>query len=199
MGKVNPIFDVDKANHSLNERQLTEKDFEFFFKENFVLLCAYCRVKFKFDTDLSKEMVHTAFIKFWETHDLNRPDFSMKGYLYKIVTNNCLDYIRHEKVKSGYEDHSGKIFPTASLPDESGKIDLERLTNKIEKSISELPEQMRKIFVLSRHEGLKYSQIAKYLGISVKTVETQMSRALIKLRSKLSEFRSLLLCVFFLH
>lgn len=199
MGKVNPIFDIDKANHSLNDCQFTEKDFEIFFKENFIPLCAYCRVKFKFDVDLAKEMTHTAFIKFWETHDLNRPDLSMKGYLYKIVTNNCLDYIRHEKVKTGYEDYSKKAFSAPSLPEDSSKIDLEQLTDKIEKSISELPEQMRRIFILSRNEGLKYNQIAKYLGISVKTVETQMSRALIKLRSKLSEFRSLLLFIIFLH
>jgi RNA polymerase sigma-70 factor (ECF subfamily) len=197
MGKVDPSLEVENANSGFHDL-LTEKEFEIFFKENFIPLCAFCRFKYKFDLDVAKEMAHTAFIKLWETHDPNLSSFS-KGFLYKILTNNCMDYIRHERVKAGYEDYSKKTFPADGLWEESSKLDLQLLTEKIQKSISELPEQMRHIFLLSRNEGLKYNQIAKFLGISVKTVETQMSRALLKLRSKLAEFRSLLLFLDFVY
>lgn len=59
---------------------------------------------------------------------------------------------------------------------------------QIDKAVAELPEQMRRIFELSRYEGLKYNDIANHLNICVKTVETQMSRALVRLRQKLSNY-----------
>jgi RNA polymerase sigma-70 factor (ECF subfamily) len=67
-------------------------------------------------------------------------------------------------------------------------IDFKQLNADIDKAISELPEQMRRIFKLSRFEGLKYTEIATELNMSVKTVETQMGRALAKLREKLSVY-----------
>jgi RNA polymerase sigma-70 factor (ECF subfamily) len=67
-------------------------------------------------------------------------------------------------------------------------LDLKQLRNAIDSAIAELPDQMRKIFELNRHDGLKYTEIAKHLNLSIKTVETQMSRALLKLRKKLAAF-----------
>jgi RNA polymerase sigma-70 factor, ECF subfamily len=61
-----------------------------------------------------------------------------------------------------------------------------------------LPEQMRRIFEMSRFEGLKYAQIAEQLNISVKTVETQISRALGKLREKLSAYLSSIIIILIL-
>jgi RNA polymerase sigma-70 factor (ECF subfamily) len=67
-------------------------------------------------------------------------------------------------------------------------LDLKQLRDAIDRAIAELPEQMRKIFELNRHDGLKYTEIATRLNLSIKTVETQMSRALLKLRQKLAAF-----------
>ncbi|HEX8277618.1 MAG TPA: sigma-70 family RNA polymerase sigma factor, partial [Segetibacter sp.] len=68
------------------------------------------------------------------------------------------------------------------------KAEFNELRSNIDKAIFELPDQMRIIFEMSRYEGLKYAEIAARLSISIKTVETQMSRALVKLRHKLSEY-----------
>jgi RNA polymerase sigma-70 factor, ECF subfamily len=57
---------------------------------------------------------------------------------------------------------------------------------------------MRRIFEMSRFEGLKYAQIAEQLNISVKTVETQMSRALVKLREKLATYLSTIIIILIL-
>jgi RNA polymerase sigma-70 factor (ECF subfamily) len=62
------------------------------------------------------------------------------------------------------------------------------LQGRIQHTITLLPDQCRKIFIMSREDGLKYNQIALALGISVKTVETQMSRALTKLKLELKDY-----------
>ena len=84
-----------------------------------------------------------------------------------------------------------KYFTEANAGDEDQLAELKELQQDINKAIAELPDQMRRIFELSRYEGLKYTAIAQKLDISVKTVETQMSRALSKLREKLSSYLGL--------
>ena len=76
------------------------------------------------------------------------------------------------------------------------QVALKELQQKIDKSINELPEQCRAIFQMSRFEDLKYRDIAAKLGISVKTVENQMGKALRTLRTKLAEFLPVLILLF---
>lgn len=162
--------------------------FEVFFKENFSGLCAYCQYRFGFDIDLAKEAVHSGFIKLWENRETLSTKLSVKAYLYTIVSNICLDILRHDKVKQKHEKHVIESALSDYNKNDFDNTEFNELKNNIDKAVSELPEQMRTIFELSRYEGLKYSEIAAELSISVKTVETQMSRALVKLRSKLSGY-----------
>lgn len=160
--------------------------FEIFFNENFSGLCAYCQYRFGFDIDLAKEAVHSGFIKLWENRETLSANLSVKAYLYTIVSNICLDILRHDKVKQKHEKHVIESALSDYNKNDFDNTEFNELKNNIDKAVSELPEQMRTIFELSRYEGLKYSEIAAELSISIKTVETQMSRALVKLRSKLS-------------
>lgn len=172
----------------LNNIKTDDSAFEIFFKENFSSLCAYCQYKFKLDIDLAKEASHAGFIKLWENRSSLCNDLSLKAYLYKIVTNICYDTLRHEKVKRKYEK---QVFehPTIKYNNSNfNRAEFNELKNNVDKAVAELPEQMRKIFELSRYEGLKYAEISSRLSISVKTVETQMSRALVKLRHRLSDY-----------
>lgn len=185
--ELKKINDDDSNYLSGNSIKIDGQDFEVFFKENFIRLCAFCQYKFGFDLDLSKEVVHTAFIKLWETRQQILNSVSVKSYLYRIITSNCHDIIRHEKVKFEYERYVLENFSNSSVS-EFQNTDIKEITARVNQAIAELPEQMRKIFQLSRDEGLKYTEIASHLNISVKTVETQMSRALVKLREKLSNY-----------
>ncbi|MDB5232406.1 MAG: polymerase ECF-type sigma factor [Chitinophagaceae bacterium] len=180
---------------AFNNSQLNDEEaFEMFFKQNFAALCAYCGYKFDFTLDLSKEVVHSAFIKLWENRSALSPGLSVKAYLYKIITNNCLDILKHEQVKQKYRVHIHNSFSEEAAI-EFDQIDTKELAAKIDEAVSELPDQMRKIFELSRYEGLKYAAIAAHLNISVKTVETQMSRALARLRERLSDYLYLVFIV----
>src|SRR3954471_21389972 len=142
-----------------NSIKIDGQDFDVFFKENFVRLCAFCEYKFGFDREQSKEVVHTAFIKLWETRQQILKSVSVKTYLYKIITNSCHDIIRHEKVKFEYERYILENISTSSVV-EFQDTDIKEVTAKVNKAIAELPEQMRKIFELSRYEELKYAEIA---------------------------------------
>jgi RNA polymerase sigma-70 factor (ECF subfamily) len=169
--------------------------FEVFFKKHFLSLCAYCQFKFGLDLDMAKEVVHSGFIKLWDARQNLAAGVSPKSYLYKIITNNILDNFKHQKIRQQYVQ-----FIVQSVPEETGTnsfddIDVKQLQADIDAAIAELPEQMRRIFELSRFEGLKYGEIAAQLDISVKTVETQIGRALAKLREKLSSYLSFLIII----
>jgi len=165
-----------------------EAGLEMLFKEQFKPLCAYCKAKFGFEMDEAKEAVHLGFIKLWETRDRISPGFSAKAYLYKIVENVSLDMLKHEKVKEKYAKYISQTNFLNITDTHYIGSEFKQMSSDIDKAVSDLPEQMRKIFELSRFEGCKYAEIATRLSISVKTVETQMSRALVRLREKLAHY-----------
>ncbi|HAK28549.1 MAG TPA: RNA polymerase sigma-70 factor, partial [Sphingobacterium sp.] len=67
-------------------------------------------------------------------------------------------------------------------------LQFEELRVRLDQLVSELPEKCQLVFKLSREEGLTYKQIAEHMNISVKTVETQLSRALKKIRAGIQRF-----------
>ena len=92
-----------------------------------------------------------------------------------------------------------KKFSSEEVPERAGEWDVStqleamELEEKIRAAIDTLPERCREIFELNRFEGLKYSEIATQLDISVKTVENQMTKALKLLREQLGKYLSILL------
>lgn len=174
-----------------NEVRDDDVAFQLLFKRYFAILCTYCQYQYSFDLDLAKEAVHSSFIKLWETRKSLSTELSVKAYLYRIVSNCCVDLIRHRNVKRKYERYIQQHFTEASFDHDLDVADVKILKEAIDKAVSGLPEKMRIIFQLSRYEGLKYAQIAKRLDLSTKTVETQMSRALLRLRIALHRFFTL--------
>jgi len=139
------------------------------------------------DRVIAEEMVHQVFFKILERTESILIHTSLKAYLYRSVNNECLNYIKHQKVKLGFEGQSIHIM-NQQTESPSGKLQLKELEGQLRKAINQLPEQCRTIFQLSRFEELKYAEIAFQLGLSIKTVETQMSRALKKLRVQLADY-----------
>ena len=191
-------LNIGKAEISFEDIQFNDVALKIFFTEYFEPLCVYCKHRFNFDIDQAKETVHIAFIRLWENRNSVSPDLSLKAYMYKIVTNLSLDVLRHQKVKERHQRFVVRNTEEAAISSDYSSTDYKILKSDIDKAIEELPQQMRVIFELSRYELLKYAEIAEKLNISVKTVETQMSRALSKLRQKLVQYLSILLvlCLF---
>lgn len=194
---LDPNSDHNMDDSSFHER-LDDAAFEVFFKEHFTPLCAYCQFKFGFDLDQAKEVVHTGFIKLWENRGTISRGLSPKAFLYKIITNNSLDILKHERVRRKHEQYILQNVSEASGGEAFESAGFKQLSADVDEAVASLPEQMRRIFELSRYEGMKYAEIASLLNISVKTVETQMSRALGKLRQRLSGYLSLLVLLWML-
>lgn len=188
---LHKIAKASKSNDNLptlNNLLLDDASLELLFKEHFASLCAYCQYKFDLDGDAAREAVHTGFLKLWENRLTLSAELSVKAYLYKIVTNICLDFLRHEKVKQKHVRFIKENAAAAVADPFFRHAELKTLAADIDRAVAELPEQMRKVFELSRYENLKYAEISKQLNISIKTVETQMSRALFRLRKKLAPY-----------
>jgi RNA polymerase sigma-70 factor, ECF subfamily len=171
----------------------TSIQFEEMFQTYFSSLCYFAR-KYIYDLDTCKEIVHTVFVNIWEKRDefdFNKPP---KSYLFTAVYNRCMNHLRDRKkfVDSESEDLT-LVQDKSSL--QSEHMEAAELEARIWKVINALPEGCRKIFTLNRFEGKKYAEIADELNISIKTVETQMSKALKTLRDYLVDYIHLLIFI----
>ena len=146
------------------------------------------------DDDEAEEIVQEMFFRIWDKRNQLEIRSSVKNYLFRSVKNLCINYITHNKIKSEY---AGKILSDVNTREIGESYFEPELAEKIEKCIDELPEKRKRIFRMSRENGLKYHEIAEKLGISVKTVEVQMGMALKTLRDRLKDYRTLLLLYIF--
>jgi RNA polymerase sigma-70 factor (ECF subfamily) len=165
--------------------------FEQMFKTHYKALHAYANVMLK-EEDLAEEIVQGMFLKFWEKRELLNIQSSLKAYLYKCVYHDCLNHLKHEKIKFKHQEFTHHTMDTYH-ESASAKVELTELEVNLGKALNELPEQCRAIFQMSRFEELKYREIADQMGLSIKTVENQMGKALRILRLKLADFLTLIL------
>lgn len=178
-----------------------ELAFEALFRENYAPLCAFCSVKFRLSSDVAEDIVQAAFLRLWECRGNILSPMASKSYLYKIVTNSTFNLLKHDKIKTAVEKVLLQECSASILNKGFENLDFRKLETDFQNALSELPEQMRRIFILCKMEGLKYAEVANDLNISVKTVETQMSRALARIRERLSDysFYVLLFCFALFH
>lgn len=160
--------------------------FEDVFKAHFKNLHAYACTIVKDDV-MAEEMVQNVFYKIWERKAHLSIQTSLTAYLYRAVYHESLNYIKHQKVKTAYQSYA-----TARMNQQTDnaekKVLLGELEQRLRTALQELPEQCRTIFQMSRFEELKYQEIADKLGLSIKTVENQMGKALKLMRLKLIDF-----------
>lgn len=177
-------------------KQSDKKSFETLFKAYYAPLCQFSR-KYVKDKDDCEEIVQGFFLKLWDKRvelDINQ---SVKNYLFSSIRNRCLNHIKHEKIKLEYQSEILKN-PDGHIDTTNFIMEVD-LIDKIDQSIAALPARRREIFVLSREHGLKYREIADQLGISIKTVETQMGQALKELRENLKDYKRLLISFFWIQ
>jgi RNA polymerase sigma-70 factor, ECF subfamily len=181
---------TDDRNLFLLIKKSDKNSFEILFRTYYASLCQFSR-KYVKDKDDCEEIVQGFFMKLWDKREELDINASVKNYLFSSIRNRCLNYIKHEKIKLEYQ--SEIIKNPDSQFDTTNFIMEVDLIDRIDQSIAALPDRRREIFVLSREHGLKYREIADQLGISIKTVETQMGQALKELREKLKDYQRLLI------
>ena len=154
------------------------------------------------DRDLSKEIVQEAFLKLWESRKNLTEGTNLTAYLYKIVRNLCLNHLRHIKVRDEFVETQSRLVSEyalnyEALKDKSAERLLEaEIMERLQKAVSKMPTQCRNVFSLSRFDGKSYKEIAQELGITEKTVENQINRALKITRVELQEFLPITLAIY---
>lgn len=174
-----------------------EKAFELMFKSHYRSLCNFA-CSFLGDMDEAEEIVQQVFYTLWAKREGIDVTSTLKSYLFKAVHNSSLNKIKQGKVRQMHAEHvkhteSEESHSTTQIL--QGK-ELEKIINA---AIDELPEQCCIVFRMSRFGNMKYQEIADELGISVKTVENHMGKALKLMREKLKDYLHLLILLMFLN
>ena len=157
--------------------------FQEVFELHFENLCSYACTILR-DMDEAEDVVQNVFLKMWEKRDSLLITHSVRSYLFRAVHHQCLNQLDHRVIRQRHQDHSLREHGADTQPPE---VFPEELEARVRAAIDGLPEQCRKIFVMSRYDELRYAKIAEVLGISVNTVENQISKALRVLRDVLKD------------
>ena len=176
---------------------LDKPAFEELFRSFFPGLVLFAR-KYVPDEDTAKEIAHNVFLNLWEKREKVDTSSSLKSYLFTSVHNRCLNFIRDQKKFDRDETHFQRLDST-EFADGTDRLEEQELEQRIYDALQALPEKCREVFTLNRFEGLKYSEIAEKLNISVKTVEAHISKALKILREKLADYLTILILFIINH
>lgn len=149
------------------------------------------------DEDEAKSIVQEAFMKLWEIRNDLDSNSNLKNFLYTLVKNNCLNIIKRKQI---ILKHHEKIrwmelhYQYESLSRIGNDyLEFGELKEKIDAAISHLPEHCRMVFEMSRFEELKNREIAEKLGVTQKTVEAHLTKALKILRKELKDYLPVIL------
>lgn len=136
---------------------------------------------------ISEELVQEVFLAVWKSRETLDPQKDIKSFLYQSVRNKALNHIKHERLAEEYNSKIEWLSP-APVTQHHNHGEESKFVQAAQEAIESLPDRSRQIYKLSRKDGLTYQEISTVLGISVKTVESQMSRALKILRESLSQY-----------
>lgn len=154
------------------------------------------RFSFKFTNDLniSEEIVQDVFLRLWENRSSLEIHTSLKSYLLKNVQNRSIDSLRHTGITNQYVSMVlNNVIATQN--DTENYVFFSELQANYNNALKKIPVQYADVFRMSRMEGLKYQEIAHMLGVSVRTVEVRLSKALVILREELKDFLLLYLII----
>ncbi len=174
---------IPEAEWAIKIKKGNKAAFNKLFLRYYDKLCQFV-VHYVGDPDIAEDIVQELFFQIW----INRTTWNFTpnivSYLYKAARNYSLNHLKKNNIKDKFLDDYTESFNLSETP-EKKFIDKE-LNDSVHAAINELPEQCRIIFKMKKFDGLKYAEIAEIKNISVKTVETQMGRALKYLRKRLT-------------
>lgn len=157
----------------------TEQWFREVFDTNYEYLLNYLYY-LSGDMQLSEDLIQDVFLCLWDKRGVV-DNTTVRAFLFTIARNNFLKSTRRKKYDlkflSGYEE-------TIDVKSPEYLMELREFDVRLQQAIAALPEKSRVVFLMSRIDDLSYAQIAESLGVSVKAVEKQMTRAIAILREK---------------
>lgn len=167
-------------------RQGNKDAFEKLFLKFYEPLCNFAW-RYVRSSHISEELVQDAFLAVWESRETLDKNRNIKTYLYQAVRNKALNHLKHQEVVEEHNQHI-EWLNSASISQMHDFEEDSEFIKAAQRAIDDLPERACQVYKLNRKDGLTYKEIAEVLNISPRTVESQMSRTLKKLKQSLSEF-----------
>ena len=157
--------------------------YEQLYQRYFGLLYTYAYKKLR-DEEQAKDILQEFFTELWDKRKTTVFSTNISGYFFSAINNRVINYFSRESVKSKYIESFSR-FLTSENATTDHLVREKQLMELIEAEILALPSKMRQVFEMSRKLHLSNKEIADQLDISERTVETQISNALFRLRTKL--------------
>jgi len=156
------------------------------------------------DQSVAEDFTMEALMAYWENRHMLRPDSNIPAYILTIIKRKCLNYLQHQEVHQEVSEilksHAEWELQTritslqACEPEELFTMEAQSIVNA---TLANLPEQTRRIFMMSRYENKSHKEIAELLGITTKGVEFHISKALKLLRQNLKDFLPVFFYLFY--
>lgn len=184
--EIRPTKDAQPCDSSSTEHVRLGDPIAFgdLFRAHYDALCRYA-CSYVHSIDIAEDLVQDVFFDLWKRRFSWSPEYSTRAFLFGAVRNQTLKFHRRRRVlRSSFGESSAERLPSLENPELM--LQYAEFIQLTQRAINDLPERRRQIFILSREHELSYAEIATTLEISVKTVETQMGRALRQLRSRLT-------------
>ena len=134
------------------------------------------------NSQAAEDIIQNVFMKIWINRANLRPDQSIHNYIYVLSKREMLNHIRDRKAYVQVERLVMAEQPSEEVTDQS--MALKELDERIRRFIADMPEQRRKVFLLSRYRGLTNKEIAEMMGLSVRTVDRHINLALTSLKKE---------------
>ncbi|MDL2299775.1 RNA polymerase sigma-70 factor [Bacteroides sp. OttesenSCG-928-E20] len=163
------------------------KTFEYVFRLYYSGLMLYA-LSITGRKDVSEEIVQELFYKLWKERESLTIIRSMKSYLYGAVRNQSLQYCEHQDVRKRYRQYMLLVGESVNDANPEEELLYKELENIINKTLQKQSERRRQIFTMHRMEGKKYKEIAGLLGLSIKTVEAEMTKMYQALRIEIEKY-----------
>ena len=174
---------MDERELLVRLRQGDEAAYDAIFRQWYAPLVATITALLR-DRGPAEEVVQDVMLELWRRREGITFETSLRAYLFQATRNRALNHVRRQRVEARGEAKIAAAMPTPEPADSEARES--ELNVAIQTAIASLPDRCREVFELSRIKGLKYSEIATELGISVKTVEAQMGKALRVMREQLA-------------
>ncbi|WP_321374457.1 RNA polymerase sigma factor [uncultured Draconibacterium sp.] len=195
------MFDIQT---NINLKKGNPSAFKDLFRLLYPRLKGYCKL-FISDDNRVEDLIQETFIALWERRESIKTDQSVESYLFVILRNNCLNFLRKEKLENttfsiDMEEVSELqyLYQIDFLGKEEKSLE-EQLVESFQEAVEELPDKMKQVFKLCKIDGRKQKEVADEIGISLKMVEKHIAKAKEQIREKLiKQYPTLLVLIIML-
>ena len=163
-------------------RKGDEGGFDDIFRAHYTGLVGFAYSILK-DRAEAEDTAQEVMLELWRRRSNIVLETSLRAYLFQSARNRALNRIRHQRVVNRAEP---EVTPPSPSPRPDRVLIEREMAAVVQQALADLPDRCREVFRLSREQGLRYAEIAEAMGISIKTVEAQIGKALRLLRSRLA-------------